>query len=98
MGGLTNFLSKLITRGIWHDIQGFQSYCSGLGQNKSTFLGRQWEGGGFWVPQPDTLCLLAALFQFFIHHGHFLVSLVSKDTPGLAPIYEPHVLFSHFYP
>lgn len=65
-------------------------------KNKSIFLGRQWEGGGIWVSQPDAFCFTwPRILQFFIQHGHLLVSLLLKILQDLLT-YEPHVLFARF--
>lgn len=71
-----------------------QPHNSGLGTKQIHILGASM-GGRRNLGITNQILLLfflaAILFQFFITYnmGTFLVSLLPKDTPGLALTYEP---------
>jgi hypothetical protein len=93
-GGLTNFLSK-----THHEAFGMISKVprpTNLGgrNNKSTFLGRQWEGGGSGYQQNDTPLWPRFLFSSSYNTGipGFTHFKISQDLLT----YEPHVLSQTF--
>lgn len=70
----------------------------GLGtKHKSTFLGRQWEGGGFGYHNQILLFFLAShFFSSSYKMGILLVSLLQR-YPRTLLTSKPRVLFSTFF-
>lgn len=70
----------------------------GLGtKHKSTFLGRQWEGGGFGYHNQILWFFLAAhFFSSSYNMGILLVSLLPR-YPRTLLTYKPHVIFPDMF-